>query len=101
MLQKSVADRSPGDPRFVDVHFHDLMADPIGAVRTIYRAAGRTLTGAAEAAMQAFLVANPRGKHGAHAYRLEDFGLEEAEIRRRFEFYTERFGVRPDRKDPS
>ena len=45
------------------------------------------------ARMQAYLDANPRGKHGAHRYRLEDYGLDAAELRRRLKFYTDRFDV--------
>ncbi len=45
--------------------------------------------------MRAFLAANPRGKHGAHTYRLEDFGLDAAERRKALRFYQQRFNV-PD-----
>ena len=36
---------------------------------------------------------HPKGKHGAHAYTLADFGLDEPAVRDRFAAYTERFGV--------
>lgn len=96
MLRSSIADRPRADPRFVDVHFVDLMRDPIEEVKKIYRIAGRELTTAAETAMKAYLVSNPRGKHGAHRYRLADLGLEEAELRERFAFYQETFTVQTE-----
>jgi len=38
---------------------------------------------------------NPRGKHGQVVYDLRaDFGLEPADVRKRFDFYFERFPVR-------
>ncbi len=40
---------------------------------------------------------NPRGKHGRLSYDLRaDFGLEPAAVRRRFEHYCDRFGVRAE-----
>ncbi|MCP5039685.1 MAG: sulfotransferase, partial [bacterium] len=43
--------------------------------------------------MQAHLASNPRGKHGAHHYSLEDFGLDRAAVQMRFAGYCERFGI--------
>ena len=94
MLRRGAEDRPPDvADRFVDVQFGELNRDPIGVVRRIYDVADRELTPVAEAAMRDFLTANPRGKHGAHTYRLEDFGLDPAERRRALAFYCERFGV--------
>jgi hypothetical protein len=39
------------------------------------------------------LAANPKGKHGKHEYRLEDFGLSVNGVRSHFADYCERFGV--------
>ena len=88
MLRRSLEDRA-GLPsgRFVDVRFADLVAEPLAVVRRIYEAAGLAPSAEAEAAMRAWLAANPRGKHGAHSYRLEDFGLDPAERRRALAFY--------------
>ena len=37
---------------------------------------------------------NPRGKYGRVRYELEaDFGLKPADVRKRFDFYFERFPV--------
>jgi hypothetical protein len=93
MLRRSVDDRPAGDSRFVDVHFRELVADPLAVVRRIYDVAQRELTDDAEERMRAYLAANPRGKHGAHTYRLADYGLDEPERRGALAFYTQRFGV--------
>lgn len=96
MLKSSIDDRTPGDPRIIDVHFDALMRDPIGEVKKIYAVAGRVLGPEAEAAMVRYLADNPRGKHGAHRYRLSDVGLDEAEVRKRFAFYEDAFGIRSE-----
>jgi hypothetical protein len=93
MLRASIDDRPDDDARFTDVQFRALMADPIATVKRIYEVAARELTPEAEASMRAYLDANPRGKHGAHTYRLEDYGLDAAALRNQLRFYTERFDV--------
>ena len=98
MLRRSVDDRPAengpvDDPRFVDVHFRELVADPIAVVKQIYEVADHELTTEAETRMRHYLAANPRGKHGTHTYRLEDYGLDPAERRVAFEFYTRRFAI--------
>ncbi len=45
-------------------------------VRRIYEHFDLELTPAAEAAMQRFLLANPKNKDGVHRYSLEEFGLD-------------------------
>jgi hypothetical protein len=46
--------------------------------------------------MRAHAHANPRGRHGEHRYRLEDWGLARDAVHDTFRFYTERCGVRPE-----
>lgn len=87
-------DRADGDARFVDIHFAELMRDPLGSVRRLYAARGRECTPQAEAAMREYLAANPRAKHGAHEYLAADFGIDLAERHRALAFYHQRFGVR-------
>jgi len=82
--------------QFLDVHFRDLMADPIGAVRAIYHLGGRELTPAVEQAMRAWIADNPRGKHGEHDYAAADFGIDVSERREALRFYSERFNVPAD-----
>jgi hypothetical protein len=79
----------------IDVPFHELMADDIGMVGRIYEQAGLPMTPAARTELDAFMTANPRGKHGQVIYDLKgDFGLEPGELRKRFGDYVERFRVR-------
>jgi len=71
------------------------MADDVRMVERIYQVAGLAMTETARAQLDAFMADNPRGKLGRVVYDLRgDFGLDPAEIRRRFGFYFERFPVR-------
>jgi hypothetical protein len=80
----------------IDVPFDEFMADDVAMVDRIYELAGQPMTGAARAAMQAFMDEHPRGKFGGIRYDLADFGLDPAERRRALGFYTDRFGVKQE-----
>lgn len=82
----------PAD-RFVDIWYADILRDPIATVRKIYAAFALSLSHTAERRMQRFLAENPQDKHGAHAYSLPAFGLDEGTERRRYREYCGRFGV--------
>jgi hypothetical protein len=82
--------------RFHDVFYPDLMKDPLAVVRGIYRHFDRELTPDAEAAMRRFAVKNPKNKNGRHRYSLEEFGFDRETERRRFQFYTDHYGISPE-----
>src|SRR5512134_138557 len=48
-----------GEARFADVHFHDLVADPLGTIAGAYARLGLPWTDAAEAGMRAYATAHP------------------------------------------
>lgn len=94
MIARSEAFRAEhGQAAIHDVQYADVVADPLGAVRGIYAAFDEPFTHEAEAAMQAFLAANPKGKHGRHEYSLEEFGLFAAGVRDQFRDYVERYSI--------
>jgi len=97
LLTRSIEQREATGTPVVDVRFPDLLADPMGVVADIYRAAGRDLTDDARAAMERYLVERPKGHFGAHRYSAEDFGLDPADLRRRFADYSDRFAIAPER----
>jgi Sulfotransferase family len=72
-----------------DVQYADTMRDPMSVVRGIYAEFGEPLTAEAEAAMQGYMGANPKGKHGSHSYDLAEFGLSVEGVRERFKDYIE------------
>ncbi len=81
------------DGRFYDLHYRELMADPVGAVAGICGHFGLPFDDASDAAVRRWVDENPRTKHGAHDYTPEQFGLDADGLRRRFAPYIERFGV--------
>jgi len=88
----SLRDRSASHA-FLDVAYADLLADPLKETRRIYDFLGMSVLPSTEASMQRWIAANPQNKRGVHRYRLEDFGLDRAQLERRFEPYRQRFGV--------
>jgi hypothetical protein len=96
LLARSMAvrDRVPDAARcFFDVQFEDLLADPVGCARRIYRHFQLELSADTEARMHRFVKDNPRDKHGVHHYTPETFGLDPLQTARRFEAYRERFAI--------
>jgi Sulfotransferase family len=77
----------------IDVRFDEFMADDVAMVRRIYQVADQPFGSDVEAAMTAFMGANPRGRHGAVLYDLDQFGLDRTHLRRTFAFYVDRFGI--------
>jgi len=83
-----------GEERFADVHFHELVADPVAAIARTYAQLDVPFTSAAERRIAAQAAAHPRGRLGEHRYRLEDWGLDRAGVHAAFSFYTDRCGVK-------
>ncbi|HEY8520776.1 MAG TPA: sulfotransferase [Gammaproteobacteria bacterium] len=91
----AVRDRAPRE-QFLDVAYEELETDPLATVERVYRFLGWPLTDEARQAMQRFLAANPKNKHGAHRYSLAQYGLDRDAEYRRFRGYCERFGIAVD-----
>ena len=84
--------------QLVEVKFADVIADDIGVASSVLERAGLPGTEDAMADMQAYMTDHPRGRGGKVVYDLEgDFGLDADELAERFRFYTDEFGVRPER----
>lgn len=75
--------------QMTDIFFDEVVADPVAALRRAYDRLEMSWSKAVEDRMRAFLATNPPGKHGAHRYELEDFGLEPGVVRRRLADYRE------------
>jgi hypothetical protein len=84
------------EAQILDLHLHEIAADPMACVRRIYAHFDLELRPEAEARMQRFLVEHPNGEHGRHRYSLEAFGLDEEKVNLAFKGYRERFGIRPE-----
>jgi len=82
-----------GEDRVVDVHYADLMRQPIETMRKLYAALGDDFTAEAEGSMQRWLDDNPQGKFGKHDYKLGEYGLTPEGVRASFERYLSRYDV--------
>jgi len=82
-----------GDARFFDLHYAELMRDPIGVMRALYAWAGEELTPEVELRMKDWLAANPQDRFGPRPYSLEQYGLTRRELEPVFAGYLERFDI--------
>ena len=81
------------DGRFIDIKYHELVADPLTVVREIYQRLDKRLTKMAAAGMQSLASKRSRYK-GCHGSRtLENLGMDGPCLTRRFEGYCSRFGI--------
>ena len=79
--------------QFIDIQFEEIVADPVAALGRAYERFDIPWSGDIEERMRAFLADNPRGKHGAHRYEIEDFGMTLGQIRKRFEGYCRAYDI--------
>lgn len=94
MLQAAAKARSSADPaRFYDLQYEEVMADPVGAVRRIYRFFDLPYSDAVEQGVVRWLKENPQNKHGRHGYSLEQYGLTRERIRSEFAGYREQYAI--------
>ena len=80
-----------GGDHIIDVGYRELLTDPVGAVRKIHERIGYPLPRASIERMRRWLSDNPQGKHGAHRYVLEQYGLDAATVDRLTAPYRTRF----------
>ncbi|CQD22325.1 sulfotransferase family protein [Mycobacterium lentiflavum] len=98
LLSACVRDRDlvPSD-RSIDVTFHQLNGNELPVLDEFYRRGEVELTPKVRGRFQQYLDGNPRGKHGRIRYDLpRHFGVSADELRGRFDFYFDRFDVRPE-----
>ena len=79
--------------RFVDVHFTELMGDPVSTMSAVYARMGRDFTDDHAAAVLDYLSHKPKGKFGVHRYQPEDWGFTAESLREAMAPYIDHFGV--------
>ena len=83
--------------RSLDISFHQLNGNELDLLAELYARADVELPPLVTNAFQDYLAGNPRGKHGQLRYQLRShFGISAEELRSRFDFYFDRFDVRPE-----
>jgi hypothetical protein len=76
------------------LHYDDLMADPVEAVRGLYRHWGEEVGSLHARRMRAFLAQRPQDRFGHHRYDPADFGWTYAGLATEFRGYIDRYHVR-------
>jgi hypothetical protein len=93
-LERGLATRDQCDPaRFIDVNHDDFVDDALGTVERIYEHFALPIGTGAREALETHIAANPKGRHGKHEYKLEDWGLSQEDVLKRFAPYLERFDI--------
>ena len=94
-LNQTVDSRRDGSlpDRFVDVHFRDLLRDPVETVRRAYAGMERDLDDEHAEAIRRYLAEKPQGKFGKHRYTPEEWGFTAETVRQELAPYIEHFGV--------
>lgn len=82
-----------GEDRIIDVHYSDLVADPMGEMRKLYARLGDAFTPEAEAGIQGWIDDNPQDKFGRHEYKLAQYGVTLEQLQPLFERYLSRYDV--------
>jgi Sulfotransferase family len=93
-VQRPLAMRqSLGADAFFDLHYADLMRDPIGQMRNLYDWAGDPLTPDVEKAMLEWLDNNHQHRFGVRTYSLSTYGLTVADLEPVFDAYLSTFDI--------
>ncbi len=78
-------------PRWVDLAYAELEADPLAAVQRVYSGLGWSMAPAALEAMEAFLAEHTQHKYGVHRYSPAKYGVDPDAVRDRFARYRPTF----------
>jgi len=82
--------------RVFDLHYRDLIQDPLAAVRSIQEHFGMTPDTGMEERLRRWVAHHPANKHGTHRYDLAQFGLTGADIEKLYGDYHEQYGIKPE-----
>jgi hypothetical protein len=74
-----------------DLSYRELAADPVRAVRGVYKSFDIEFRPDSESGIRRWLADNPADKHGRHTYKLEDYGLTEHDVREVYGPYMEAY----------
>jgi hypothetical protein len=88
-IERNESARAAG-ARIVDVHYDDLVRDPVGCVRRLYQDLGEELDDGHGQRLRDFVAHRPKNRFGDHVYSAEDFGTTTGALRERFAAYCAR-----------
>lgn len=74
---------------FIDCSQTEISSAPMSVVERCYQQFGLEFSAASRGAIQSYVDAHPKGKHGKHEYDLAQYGLSKDEVLQRFAFYLD------------
>jgi hypothetical protein len=95
-LMIAAAEQQPFAEPILNVHYADLVHDPLGTVAAIYRHFGFGLSPPAGDRIRRLVANKPDGGYGARRYRFAEHGLDAGRERERFAHYVAHFAIRPE-----
>ena len=81
------------DDRVFNLHYADVMRDPLGEMARLYEWTGEELTPGTAERMDRWLAANPPDRFGARPYSLGEYGLEKDDLVPIFADYLAAFDI--------
>ena len=82
------------EEHIADLYLHELIADPVRAVRKIYSTLNLNYPDGMDARVRDYLANKLKGKFGAHEYDMSSFGMDESSLRKNFARYSEYYNVK-------
>jgi hypothetical protein len=99
IVEKIIAERDAGiipASQIADIHFKELMADPVGTIANTYDALGLPFTEAARDGIARYVTERPRSKHGRHDYAHSDM-IDLEHERQRYANYVSYYNIAQER----
>ncbi len=96
MLALAMGQRDSGEvpaDQMTDLHFRDLMGDPVGTVERAYRDLGMVFPDEMRESIPEYLASKPKDKFGKHLYDAAGLGLDESQVRDDFADYISRYDI--------
>jgi hypothetical protein len=81
------------DDQILDVHYRQLVAEPVTTMQRVYEWIGTPFDPAAEESVRAHLAGHRQHRHGVHEYSFEAMDLDLGEVRLLFAGYMARYDV--------
>lgn len=79
--------------QMADLHFRDLMTDPVTAIERAYDHLGMPFPEEMRTSVPEYLANKPKDKFGPHVYDPVQLGLDESGLRAEFADYIDRYGI--------
>jgi len=91
LMQRRQAGELP--EQILDLHFQQLMKDPVATIEKLYEQMGRTLHAEHADAIRQYITDKPKGKFGTHKYTPEEWGFDAQKTREEMLPYTDYYGI--------